>query len=358
MEGKMFYETIGRLFSRQQMRRLGLLLESAGMDFVPEAFAGFVVVVCFLASLLTYLIFASIAPLRGFLFKLSFFISPDATLSSPDFFILVSALFSIILASGVILLSVYVMLFLMADARRRRVEEVLPDFLSLSAANVRAGMTIDQALWYAAKPEFGILSDEVAIVAKKTFGGVPFNTAIDYLTERFNSKPVRRAVALIKQAIASGGKLADILEKTAEDSREMMTLRKEISTSLLMYVIFIVFAGAIGTPFLFAISGKLVSLLEGVFTTLPTQSSTSFAASVQGPFIMPSKPSVSSSDFWLFTILTAVMTAIFSSLIIGVISKGTKRDGVPYVPFLLAVSLAVYFLTSHLLGGFLSNIYF
>ena len=235
---------------------------------------------------------------------------------------------------------------------------MLPDFLSLSASNVRAGMTIDQAMWYAAKPEFGVLSEEVSIVAKKTFGGVPFNQAIDYLTDRFNSKPIRRAVALIKQGLASGGQLADILERTAEDARQMHILRKEIAASLLMYVIFIVFAGALGTPFLFAISGKLVSMLENVFATLPSSSAAySSFSTVQLSFVSSTHAAISSADFALFTLISCVMTAIFSSLIIGVISKGSKRDGIPYIPFLLVASLLVLFLVSAALEGFLSNIY-
>lgn len=233
---------------------------------------------------------------------------------------------------------------------------MLPEFLSLSAANVRAGMTIDQAMWYAAKPEFGILSVEVATVAKKTFGGVPFNQAVDYLTERFSSKSLRRAVALIKQGIASGGQLADILERTAEDSQQMHILRKEISTSLLMYVIFIVFAGAIGAPFLFSISGRLIGILEGVFATLPSQPSSYAAAGLQGAIAIPSKPSISSADFFLFAIMSSIITAVFSSFIIGVISKGSKKDGVPYIPFLVAVSLGVLLLMGALLESFLSGI--
>ena len=352
----MFYEMIGRLFSRVQMRRLGLLLESAGLDFVPEAVAGFMVVLAIVLSLLSYLALSLLPPTRGLLLRFCMFISPDLTVSSPDFYLAVSALLCIILAVGSLLLGAYVLLQLRSDDRRRRVEEVLPDFLSLSAANVRAGMTVDQAMWYAAKPEFGVLADEVSIVAKKTFGGVPFNQAIDYLGNRFNSRPIRRAVALIKQGLASGGKLADILERTAEDARQMHVLRKEIAASLLMYVIFIVFAGALGTPFLFAISGKLVSMLSGVFASLPSASTSSFAAA-NTPFISASQPAISSADFFLFTILSCSMTAVFSSLIIGIISKGSKRDGIPYIPFLLVASLAVFFLASALLSSFLSNVY-
>ena len=352
------YEMIGRLFSRRQMKEFGGMLEASGVNMVPEAVAGFLVVLCFIASMLLYLIIVNVASFRNVLFKLSMAVSKDITVSSPEFLGIIAIIFSVILATGIICLAAYVALALAADSRRKKVEDVLPDFLSLSAANVRAGMTVDQAMWYAAKPEFGILSVEVTTVAKRTFGGMPFNKAIDHLSERFNSKAVRRSVALIKQGIASGGKLADILERTAEDSRQMRILRQEIATSLLMYIIFIVFAGAIGTPFLFAISGKLVGVVEGVFTALPTQASgSSVSAGMVGAFVTPSRPAITSADFAIFAILSCILTAVFSSLIIGVISKGSKKDGISYLPFLLILSLAIFFVVSFLLEGFLSNLY-
>lgn len=349
------YEMIGRVFNRSQIRKLGSFLEASGLSFIPEAFAGFVIVLCFLSSLLFYLVIIGASPIRNIIFKLGLMAIPDIMAASPLSFNIFAIIISIVGASGSLCLSLYVILLLLADERRKKVEEALPEFLSLSAANVRAGMTIDQALWYAAKPEFGILADEVSIVAKKTFGGVPFNQAIDHLPERFNSKALRRAVALIKQGMASGGKLADILERTAEDTRHMAAIRKEISTSLLMYVIFIVFAGVIGTPFLFAISGKLVSIIESVF--ISTTFSEISTSGYSGALIIPTKPLISSSDFFIFTVLCSIMTAIFSSLIIGVISKGSKKDGMVYLPALLIGSLSMFFLVSFLLDQLLSNIY-
>ncbi len=352
-----FYEVIGRLFSRVQMKKLGSLLEAAGMDNVPEAFTGFVVMVCLLSSMLSYLLFTIIEPMRGFLFKLSLFVSEDATVSSLPFFTVLSVAALALSTTLLILLVTYVALLLKADSRRRSVEEVLPDFLSLSSANVRAGMTIDQAMWYAAKPEFGILSAEVSIVAKKTFGGVPFNSAIDYLASRFNSKSIRRAVALIKQGLASGGQLADILERTAEDSRQMQILQKEIAASLLMYVLFIVFASVLGTPFLFSIAGKLVAILESVMSKLPSDAQLSSSGGLMVPMAMGGKAGITSSEFMLFTIFSSTITAVFCSLIIGVIYRGSKREGVPYIPFMVAGAMLVYFVVSALLGALLSNIY-
>ncbi len=353
----MFYEMVGRLFSRTQMKRLGTLIESAGMDLVPEAFAGFMVVLCFVLSIFAFLLLTSVKLLSNYLFRISLFISADLTAASSEFVALVAAFLAVLLTVALVGLITYVCLALLAGSRKRRVEEVLPDFLSLSAANVRAGMTIDQAMWYAAKPEFGILSQEISIVSKKAFGGVPFNQAIDYLSERFNSKSIRRAVALIKQGLASGGQIADILERTAEDARQMQILQKEIAASLLMYVIFIVFAGALGTPFLFAVSAKLVGIMETALSNVPQYDPTLAAQAQSTIRVTPTKPLITSADFFLFTILTAIMTAVFSALIIGVISKGSKKDGVPYIPFLLLTALTVFFLMSYLLEGFLSNIY-
>ena len=312
------YEMVGRLFSRQQMKRLGELLDSSGLGFVPEAFAGFVVLLCLLSSIVLYVGLTNFAYTRSLVFRASFSLAPDLVVSSQALMVVAFAILSVLFAVAAILLASYVVLMLLSNGRTRRVDEVLPEFLSLSAANMRAGMTIDQAMWYAAKPEFGILSEEVSIVAKRTFGGVPFNQSIDLLSERFKSKSVRRAVSLIKQGIASGGKLADILERTAEEARQLQILRKEIASSLLMYIIFIVFAGAIGTPFLFAISGKLVAMIEQVFLSMP-QASASAMASMGSTFSVQTKTVVSSEEFFLFTVLCTAMTVIFSSLIVGAI---------------------------------------
>ncbi|MCX8194858.1 MAG: type II secretion system F family protein [Candidatus Micrarchaeota archaeon] len=351
------YESIGRLFSRQHIRRLGALLESAGSNTSAETFAGAMLLIITAASILSYFFFVFFEPLRSLIVRFSLFISTDLVVESPLFIVAATLFVSFFFVGGAIALLAYVSLLLRADARKRAVEEVLPDFLSLAAANVRAGMTIDQAMWYAAKPEFGILSVEVTNVAKKAFGGVPFNQAIDYLSDRFNSKSIRRAVALIKQGIASGGQLADILERTAEDSRQMQILHKEIAASLLMYVIFILFASVIGTPFLFSISGKLVGILENVVSRMPQDNAFASAVGIQLPLTVGMRAPLSSSDFFFFTILCSIMTAFFSSLIIGVIYKGNKREGIPYIPFLVGGSVLVFFLASSALGSLLSSIY-
>ena len=104
----------------------------AGFDR-PEGFAGFVVLFSALLSIIL----------------------------AVEFYFLGFGIFSFIfLFAGPIFYGfIYIVLSLIADSRARFIEKMLPDNLQLIAANVRAGMTVDKAIWLSARPELGILED-------------------------------------------------------------------------------------------------------------------------------------------------------------------------------------------------------
>ncbi|MFH0927348.1 MAG: type II secretion system F family protein, partial [Candidatus Micrarchaeota archaeon] len=320
MKPNAFYDSIGRAFGRERMRAFSEFLSSGGFKLSAERFAGLYVVISTLLSILVAFLFIAFSGLSAYVFRLCILAFKPLLLLTPLFVPVFTILLSFAIVFFLIALFGYVFVLLSADRRRNQVEEALPDFLILAAANSRAGMTIDQALWHAAKPEFGILADEVQVVAKRTFGGVPFNESIDYLSKVVDSKIMRRTVALIKQGLASGSKIAVILERTAQDARDMQIIKRDIAASLLMYVIFIVFAAAVGTPFLFAVSAKLVMLMEQVFAQIPTASQAPSMGATS--FIQPQAPIVTSDQFLIFVLISLLVTSISSSLLIGVIQKG------------------------------------
>lgn len=261
-----FYETVGRLFSRERIRATELMIRNAGYNQPAEAFVGFLVLVIALLSLLTFFLMMNYSAIYSFLIAI---LGP--TFYLPEFAIwILTFIVAVIVVAFSVWILVWVFLLLQIEARKSAVEAVLPDFLSLISANVRSGMTVDQAMWYAAKPEFGILSIEVKSVIKSSFSGEPFEKALDRLSTRFNSKVLERTVLLVKQAMATGGEVAEILEITAEDAREVAIQRKDIASTLLVYVIFLVFASAFGTPFLFSVSNKLIVVLGMAFSSLPS----------------------------------------------------------------------------------------
>src|SRR3989338_2141453 len=155
-------KNIGRIIPRKRMVGLERLLIYAGLERIPELFMGFMLLFAMVSGILIFLLSTQIhfvAAYGPLLSLLGLLIFPLA----------------------------YLYLTLRVDSRRNKVETVLPDFLQLAAANVRAGMPIDQAMWQAARPDFGLLSEEVTAVAKLTFGGEPFAQTLDRLGERFDS---------------------------------------------------------------------------------------------------------------------------------------------------------------------------
>ncbi|MFN3909880.1 MAG: type II secretion system F family protein [Candidatus Anstonellaceae archaeon] len=348
------YESIGRIFGKQLIDKIESFLKEGGFEISALKATGVAIVVSFLLTIAFFFLLSTNIQIKAMNYRFLFFLVKPLILLDQIYYYIFSFLMSFLLGFGLIFGIGYFAVKFSADERKQKIEEVLPDFLVLASANARAGMTIDQALWNAAKPEFGLLSKEVQIVAKKSFAGEPFEDAIDYLTKRINSKIIRRTVSLIKQGLASGSEIAVILEKTAQDARSMQIVKKDIASSLIIYMIFIAFAAAIGTPFLYGVSLKMVSLMEEVFSTLPTSnnSTSGFASS----FIKPSPPILNSGEFSIFVLFMILLTSLNGSILIGIITKGNKTDGLKYFPLLSLIALVLYFLILYLMDTFIVGV--
>jgi len=348
------YESIGRVFGRERIDKLGKFLSQGGISISPLQAAGFGLFSSILLSIGLFVLFSIKSPLRNLLYKFLLLFLQPYVFFDLMFVNISSVILSFILGFGLVIGIGYVLVKFSIDERRNKIEEALPDFLVLAAANARAGMTIDQALWNAAKPEFGLLSKEIQIVAKKSFGGEPIDEALDHLNRVVDSKIIKRTVSLIKQGLAAGSEIALILEKTAEDTRQMQIIQKDLRSSLLMYVIFIGFAAAFGTPFLYSVSEKLIQLMESIFKGI--QPATSSAFSFGANFIKPQAPFITSNQFSIFVLLMMLGTSFTASILIGLIQKGKKLEGFKYFPLIFISALILYFLLSSFLDMFVSQL--
>ena len=317
------YETMGRFVPRGILRELGDSLKMAGIETTPEAFSGLALALAAASALVVFSL-ASAAGLPGY-----------ASLMLP-----------FVTAFGAVLLA-YLLVILRIESRKNQVESALPDFLHIAASNVRAGMQVDQALWFAARPEFGLLSQEIELVAKRTFGGESFTQTLERLSKRFDSALLRRTVRLISHGVSSGGEMAGILEDTANDTRRAQLLRKEITASMLMYVIFITFASMVGAPFLYSVSYKLISVLQRIWDKM----------AAAGPlprvgFLVPASPGITPEQFLWFSLAAIMITSVIASFIVSVIQTGSKREGVKYIPLFGLAGTAVFLLITAILDIF------
>jgi archaeal flagellar protein FlaJ len=243
-------------------------------------------------------------------------------------------------------LGTYGWLSLAADKKGELIVAVLPEALQMMATNIKSGLTIDRAVIMSARPEFGLLANELKSVSREVVAGTPFETALFNMTKRVRSKVLERTVSLIVEGIRSGGKLAELLEQTAKDLQDQQVLQKEISANVGSYALFIFIAAALGAPLLFGLSSFIIQVLSSqlsITTPLATSlGSVGLSAAAGGVHIDP-------KFVVYFSIILLSLTSIFASLIIGIISAGSEKAGYRYIPIVLACSMTVFFITRHVI---------
>ncbi|MFH1209514.1 MAG: type II secretion system F family protein [archaeon] len=242
-----------------------------------------------------------------------------------------------------------------ADKKGKFIETVLPDALQLMSSNLRAGLTVDRALFMSIRPEFGPLKDEINLVGKKINAGMEITRALNEMTQRVKSKKLEKAILLITSGLRSGGELASLLEQTAEDLLNQSLVDKKIRASVGMYVMFIFVAICIGAPVLFGLSSYLVEILTKTISSVNVPNMESLG-NARLPFAVP-KVSVS-IDFLIFYIVAfLISTAFFGSLLIGLIKKGTEKEGFKYIIPVLFFSIFLFFLVRFIVSSMLGSLF-
>ena len=246
--GKDHLEKIGRaLIPRPWKEDLKSYSRTAGYDEVPYGLFGFV----FYLSLML-----SIALLRYQQEKVLAYVQGYGTFLSIIVYTSIFVALALITMALLMLLHKMYMDFTIYQ-RKKNVEEFLPDLLQQTSANIRAGMTIDRALWFATRPKFGILAKEIETVAKKTMSGVDFNQALREFAERYDSVTLKRSMNLLINGINAGGETGNLINKISLNIQDNKLMRKELAANLQTYVIFISFATIIAAPLLFAMQQYL-----------------------------------------------------------------------------------------------------
>lgn len=246
------------------------------------------------------------------------------------------------------------MLHLRIYKRRGIVEDAFADFLQMTATNIRAGMSVDRALWSSIRPRFGDLAKEMEAVAKKTMSGTELTAALSEFADKYKSPLIRRSVSLIVQGAESGGRIADLLSNIALDIQETKLIKKEMTANVMSYIIFITATSIFIAPFLFALSSQLISIMVKISSNIDISAAQSAAANMPISF---SGNNVSLSDFRIFAYCCLGITSFFSAIIVSIISKGNIKSGLKFIPIFMAVSLSLFVGFSYLLNMVFSSFF-
>ena len=247
---------------------------------------------------------------------------------------------------------IYVYLLLGIDAKAKFVEDVLPDALQLMASNLKAGLTTDKALLLSARPEFGPLKEEINLVGKEIAMGKDVDKALLIMSSHIKSEKLEKTIFLINSGIRSGGQLAALLEQTARNLRQQRLVDDKIRANVMMYVIFVFAAVGFGSPLLFGLSTFLVEVLTKNIGMVEIPQ----GAAASMPITL-STISVSISFIIKFAITSLITTSIMGSLVIGLISKGKEKQGIKFIPMLIALTLLIFFSVRFMIKNLLSGLF-
>ncbi|MBN1156770.1 type II secretion system F family protein [Candidatus Woesearchaeota archaeon] len=322
----------------QRKSRVVQYLTRAGIQIEPSALNKRVFYVCIGLSL-------------AISAALMYYFSIQTEYKTSFFFVLIVFVWTLFFAF--LLFLIWFMFYAHLDMRNyqrtKKIELFLPDYLELASANVRAGMTMDRALWYAVRPKFGPLSEEIEVIAKETISGKELTQALYEFGRRYNSPTLKRALSLIIEGIRSGGEMGGLLNKVSLNIKETQLMKKEMAANVSNYAIFITFSSIVAAPLLLSLSGQLLQIITKIITKIdmPENNSMGFQLSTVG---------ITTADFRIFAIANLLVTSFFSAIIVAIIRKGDVKDGLKYIPIFIAVSIALFLLLSGLFGGLIGKI--
>jgi Flp pilus assembly protein TadB len=343
---KSFSDMIRSLFERRaetrRLRRISLKrrLSKAGLEISSAKASRIILVICMIINIIITVYY-----LNRFSDQWSY---------NPVFLVLLVVFIWVFIFAAVFFgtwFFFYMSLDVLVFNRRQKLEDVLPDFLQLVSSNIRAGMTVDRALWFAIRPRFGVLAKEIEEVAKRTFAGEPLDVALKHFAEKFESRTLERSINILVEGMRAGGELGDLLNKISSNIQETTLMKKEMAANVTTYVIFISFATVVAAPFLFGMAYQLITVIQEVFSRVDIA-----PGAVSGFTVSISEGVISLADFKTFAIFSLIVTSFFSALIISTIKKGNIKGGVKYIPAFMASSVVIFLLVvrvfSLFVGGF------
>lgn len=242
-------------------------------------------------------------------------------------------------------LAVFVLLigypYLKKESILDSIEDNFSDALKQMAETLKAGDTYESALREIVQSEYGRLSEEMEIALRRLEEGENINTALSGLSERVDSKLVRRTIVILLDSIRTGSSLANILEDIADDVREIHRIKRSRKANTTMQFMFMLAAGGFIAPMIF---GEISAVLE-IFGQVTTRA-------------MGVAPEVAAQSSLFITILIQsyiIILVIATGLMMAIIREGKINKSIIYIPVLLLVGYSMYYISLSvlrvLLGG-------
>ena len=219
------------------------------------------------------------------------------------------------------------------ERRAQEIERTAPDFLRQLSSMLQVGLSFENAMEDMSQYGEGPLYDEMRRTIVEIRMGRNFDDAWRAMSKRLKSKELERVFGIILDGRKSGSSISKVLSDVSDDLRDLMALKRERKSSVMMSVMFLLISAVIATPF----SIGMVSVYSGFMQRYGMDSDIILTAPIAGE---------------LYLVIHSILVAFIISIIMyGDVKKGIKF----FLPLAVSAFGIFYFIStfggSLLMGG-------
>ena len=220
------------------------------------------------------------------------------------------------------------------ERKVQEIEKTAPDFLRQLSSMLQVGLSFENAMEDMSPYGEGPLYDEMRRTIIEIRMGRNFDDAWRAMTKRLKSKELERIFNIILDGRKSGSSISTVLFDVSEDLRDLMALKRERKSMVMMSVMFLLISAVIATPFAVGMVGVYSGFMQGY----GMESEIVLTAPLAGEIYL-------------------VIHSVLVGFIISLIMYGEIRKGIKFSLPLAAASFGIFYFistfgSSLLIGGF------
>ncbi|WP_458455275.1 type II secretion system F family protein [Methanobrevibacter sp.] len=220
------------------------------------------------------------------------------------------------------------------EKRAQEIERTAPDFLRQLSSMLQVGLSFENAMEDMSQYGEGPLYDEMRRTIIEIRMGRNFDEAWTAMSKRLKSRELERIFGIILDGRKSGSSISTVLADVSDDLREVMALKRERKSAVMMSVMFLLISVIIATPFALG----MVSVYSEFMQSYGLESELILTAPLAGEIYL-------------------IIHSFLVGFIISIIMYGEIKKGIKFSLPLVAASFGIFYVISTfggnlLIGGF------
>jgi flagellar protein FlaJ len=220
------------------------------------------------------------------------------------------------------------------ERRAQEIEKTAPDFLRQLSSMLQVGLSFENAMEDMAQYGEGPMYDEMRRTIIEIRMGRNFDDAWRAMSRRLKSKDLERVFGIILDGRKSGSGISSVLADVSDDLRDLLALKRERKSTVMMSVMFLLISAIIATPFAIG----MVSVYSSFMQSYGMESEIISTAPLAGE---------------VYSIIHSVLVGF----IISIIMYGEIKKGIKFSLPLACASFGIFYIISTfggslLMGGF------